>query len=282
VEDRDVSFKQAASPMVTSDNNRMAVFAQSVSIGNGVRLPMLGLGTWALRARPGQTVIRRALDVGYRHLDTARVYRNEEEVGRAVRDSGIAREDVFITTKLPPDRADRAQHTLCASLAALDTDYVDLWLIHWPPGGAASPETWRALVAARREGRARAIGVSNYSITQIDELIETTGEVPAVNQVKWSPSLHDPDRLAAHRERDIVLEGYSPFKSTSLRHPTLVEIANAHDVTPAQVVVRWHIQHGIVVIPKTAQLDRLRTNGDVEGFELDAAEMARIDGMSGR
>jgi 2,5-diketo-D-gluconate reductase A len=268
--------------MVTRDNNHMAVFAQSVSIGNSVRLPIVGLGTWALRGRPGQTVIRRALDVGYRHLDTARVYRNEEEVGRAVRESGIAREDVFLTTKLPPDRAGRAPETLSASLAALDTEYVDLWLIHWPPDGAASPETWRALVAARREGRARAIGVSNYSIAQIDELIETTGEVPAVNQVKWSPSLHDPDRLAAHRERDVVLEGYSPFKSTSLRHPTLVEIANAHDVTPAQVVVRWHIQHGIVVIPKTAQLDRLQTNGDVEGFELDTSEMAQIDGMSGR
>jgi 2,5-diketo-D-gluconate reductase A len=255
--------------------------AQSVPIGDGVRMPIVGLGTWALRGGSGQAVIRRALDVGYRHLDTARVYRNEEEVGRAVRDSGIAREDVFITTKLPPDQAGRAPETLSASLAALDTAYVDLWLIHWPPGGASS-ETWRAFVAARREGRARAIGVSNYSIAQIDELIETTDEVPAVNQVKWSPSLHDPDRLAAHRERGVVLEGYSPFKSTSLRHPTLVEIASAHDVTPAQVVIRWHIQHGIVVIPKTARLDRLETNRDVDGFQLDTAEMARIDGMSGR
>jgi 2,5-diketo-D-gluconate reductase A len=260
----------------------MSVFAQAVSIGNGARMPLVGLGTWALRGRSGQAVIRRALDVGYRHLDTARVYHNEEEVGRAVRDSRIAREDVFITTKLPPDGAGRARETLSASLAALDTQHVDLWLIHWPPGGAASPETWRGLVAARGEGRARAIGVSNYSIAQIDELIETTGNAPAVNQVKWSPSLHDPDRLAAHRERGVVLEGYSPFKSTSLRHLTLVEIANAHGVTPAQIVVRWHVQHAIVVIPKTAQLDRLETNGDVGGFELDAAEMARIDGMSGR
>jgi 2,5-diketo-D-gluconate reductase A len=260
----------------------MAVFAQSVSIGNGVGMPIVGLGTWALRGGTGRAVVRRALDVGYRHLDTARVYRNEREVGRAVRDSGIAREDVFITTKLPPDRGGRAPEMLSASLADLDTDYVDLWLIHWPPGGAASPGTWRALVAARREGRARAIGVSNYSIAQIDELIQTTGEAPAVNQVKWSPSLHDPDRLAAHRERGVVLEGYSPFKSTSLRDPTLVEIATTHSVTPAQVVVRWHIQHGIVVIPKTARLDRLETNGDVGGFELDTAEMSRIDGMSGR
>src|SRR5918995_6819855 len=258
----------------------MSVFGQVVSIGDGARVPIVGLGTWALRGRSGQAVIRRALDVGYRHLDTARIYRNEEEVGRAVRDSAVAREDVFITTKLPPDRPGRARKTLSASLAALEMDYVDLWLIHWPPGGVASPETWRALVAARLEGRARSIGVSNYSIAQIDELIETTGEMPAVNQVKWSPSLHDPVRLAAHRESGVILEGYSPFKSTSLRHPALIEIANAHGVMPAQVVVRWHVQHGIVVIPKTAQLDRLETNGDVEGFELDAAEMARIDGMS--
>ena len=115
----------------------MSVFGQAVSIGNGARMPLVGLGTWALRGRSGQAVIRRALDVGYRHLDTARVYRNEEEVGRAVRDSRIAREEVFITTKLPPDVAGRARETLSASLAALDTEYVDLWLIHWPPGGAA-------------------------------------------------------------------------------------------------------------------------------------------------
>src|ERR687897_354435 len=149
----------------------MSVFGQVVSIGDGARVPIVGLGTWALRGRSGQAVIRRALDVGHRHLDTARIYRNEVEVGRAVRESGIAREDVFITTKLPPDRAGRARETLSASLVALDTEYVDLWLIHWPPGGA-SPETWRELVAARHEGGARAVGVSNYSIAHIGELIQ--------------------------------------------------------------------------------------------------------------
>ncbi|MGH3738288.1 MAG: aldo/keto reductase [Micromonosporaceae bacterium] len=251
---------------------------RTVSLPGGVEMPLFGLGTWRLGGETGYAAIRHALELGYRHIDTATMYGNEAEVGRAIRDSDVPREEVFVTTKLPPRLAGAARDTLAASLRALDTEYVDLWLIHWPPGGA-SPETWREFVAARESGLARAIGVSNYRTGQLDELTEATGETPAVNQIEWSPSLYDARRLAEHRERGIVLEGYSPFKSTNLRHPTLTRIADAHGVTPAQVVVRWHLDHGIVVIPKSSRPERLKSNSEVYGFRLTPDEVAEIDAV---
>jgi len=244
-------------------------------------MPMIGFGTWRLRGRQAYQAVRTALDCGYRHVDTATMYRNEEETGRAIRDSGLDRKDVFITTKLPGEGAGRERATLDASLRALDTDHVDLWLVHWPPRGA-SPPVWRELLALRDEGLARAVGVSNYSVAQIDELTEATGEAPAVNQIPWSPSQHDPKLLAAMRERDVVVEGYSPLKGTNLRSPVLAEIAARRGVTPAQVVLRWHVQHQITVIPKSADPGRIAANIDLFGFSLDAAEMASIDAMAGR
>jgi 2,5-diketo-D-gluconate reductase A len=254
----------------------------TVDIGAGISMPIVGLGTWALRGPAGRAAVRQALEVGYRHLDTATAYGNEGEVGRAIRESGVPREDVFVTTKLPPERAGPERETIVASLHALDTDYVDLWLIHWPPDGEASPGTWAELISARRDGLVRAIGVSNYPISQIDELTVATGEIPAVNQIRWGPSLHDPRRLLEHRDRGVVLEGYSPFKSTDLRHPTLAKVAKTYGVTPAQVVVRWHVEHRIVVIPKSSRPERVRTNADVFGFSLSAEEVAQIDAMSRR
>ncbi len=241
---------------------------------------MLGLGTWHLTGQSGYETIRHALDLGYRHLDTATMYRNETEVGRAIADSGVPREDIFVTTKLPPSAARAARPTITQSLRALGTDYVDLWLIHWPPGGA-NPAAWRDVVAARADGLARAVGVSNYRTSQLDELIDATGETPAVNQIEWSPWLYDARRLAEHAARGIVVEGYSPFKRSQLRHPTLIEIAETHGVTPSQVVVRWHLEHRIVVIPKSSQPERLKNNADVYGFALTPDEVARIDDIRG-
>lgn len=252
-----------------------------VTLPGGVRMPMLGLGTWRLSGRSGYRAIRHALELGYRHLDTAAIYGNESDVGRAIRDSGVSRDEVFVTTKLPPSRAGEARRTLTASLRALGTEHVDLWLIHWPPGGA-SPATWREVVAARQDGLARAVGVSNYHTSQLDELTDATGETPAVNQVEWSPSLYDARRLTEHTERGIVLEGYSPFKSTDLRHPALTRIAERYGVTPAQVVVRWHLEHGVVVIPKSARPERQESNADVYGFGLTPDEVAAIDGIADR
>ncbi|MDQ4132060.1 MAG: aldo/keto reductase [Actinomycetota bacterium] len=245
-------------------------------------MPLVGLGTWEMSGSHCYRAVRRALDVGYRHIDTATIYRNESDVGRAVRDSGLPRQDVFVTTKLSPRDAGRERRTLNASLRALGTDYVDLWLIHWPPGGRAAPQTWQEFLALRGEGKARSVGVSNYSIGQLDQLVRATGEMPQVNQIRWGPTLYDPEELAEHRRRGVVLEGYSPFKTTNLRHPVLVEIADRHGVTPAQVVLRWHLEHEVVVIPKSATPERIAANFDVFGFSLDEDERRRIDGMSSR
>ena len=165
--------------------------ATTVTLTDGVSMPRVGFGTWQISGRRGYDAIRLALEVGYRHIDTATMYANEAEVGRAIRDSGVPREDVFVTTKLPPERAGRARETLAASLRALSTSYVDLWLIHWPPRGRASVGTWSDFIAARDEGLARSIGVSNYSTAQIDELTKETGVTPTVNQIPWSPWEHD-------------------------------------------------------------------------------------------
>jgi 2,5-diketo-D-gluconate reductase A len=260
---------------MTSDRAQPAV-----ALDPGGAMPLVGLGTWQMTGTRCQAAVRAALDVGYRHIDTATMYGNEREVGRAVRDSGVPREQVFVTTKLPPGAAGRERRTLDASLRALGTDHVDLWLVHWPPRGRALLSTWEELLAARDRGLARAVGVSNYRPAQLDELIAATGVAPQVNQIPWAPALYDAALLGEHRRRGVVLEGYSPFKNTDLGHPVLVEIAARHGVTPAQVVVRWHLDHQVVVIPKSATPERIAANLDVFGFSLTEEELARIDGLS--
>jgi 2,5-diketo-D-gluconate reductase A len=260
---------------MTSDRGQPAV-----TLDPGGLMPLVGLGTWQMRGARCQAAVRSALEVGYRHIDTATIYRNERDVGRAVRDSGVPREQVFITTKLPPGAAGQARRTLDDSLRALGMDYVDLWLVHWPPRGRALIPTWEQLLAARDQGLARAVGVSNYRTAQLDELIAATGEAPQVNQIPWAPTLYDAAVAAEHRRRGVVLEGYSPFRNTDLRHRVLVEIAARHGVTPAQVVVRWHIDHEVVVIPKSATPQRIAANVDVFGFSLTDEEVGRIDGLS--
>jgi 2,5-diketo-D-gluconate reductase A len=249
----------------------------TVDLGGGATMPMVGFGTWQLGGRRAYEPVRYALEVGYRHLDTATMYRNEHEVGQALRDSGLDRAEVFVTTKLPPGNAGRARATLAESLRALGTDYVDLWLIHWYPRRQTSVPLWREFLALRDEGQCRSVGVSNYDIAQIDELIAATGQRPAVNQIPWSPAQHDPALLAAHAERGIAVEGYSSLKATRLRDPVLAEIAARHGVTPAQVVLRWHLEHGITVIPKSAHPDRIKSNFDLFTFSLTQEEVARID-----
>ncbi|TDC83482.1 aldo/keto reductase [Micromonospora sp. KC606] len=254
----------------------------TVLLPGDVRMPLLGFGTWQATGEAGYDAVLAALDAGYRHIDTATMYGNEAEVGRAVRESGLRREDVFITTKLPPQRVGLERETIEASLRALDMEYVDLWLAHWPPANPAdSIPVWREMLAARDENLTGAVGVSNYSTAQVDELIQATEENPAVNQIRWGPFLYDRQRHAEHRDRGVVLEGYSPFKTTDLADPVLVRIAAAHGVSPAQVVLRWHIDHEIVVIPKSVTPERIRVNADVWGFSLTAEEMRDIDALGG-
>lgn len=247
---------------------------------SGGDIPLVGFGTWQLTGASARDAVRTALEAGYRHIDTATMYRNEKEVGAAIRDSGIDREDIFVTTKLPPSLAGRARQTIEESLRLLDTDYVDLWLIHWPPDGDASPKTWAEFLAARDDGLARAVGVSNYEPSQIDELLDATGEGPAVNQIPWSPRQYDEKRVAHSRDRGVVLEGYSPFKGSDLEDPVLREIAEAHGVSAAQVIVRWHIEHEIVVIPKSARPERIASNFDVWNFALTPDDVARVDALA--
>ncbi|GAA4377655.1 aldo/keto reductase [Nocardioides caricicola] len=253
---------------------------QTVALPAGARIPLLGFGTWQITGDEAVRATSAALEAGYRHLDTATVYGNEGEVGRAVAESGVAREDLFITTKCPPNRAGRELDTLRQSLELLQTDHVDLWLIHWPGDGSVNTDMWRAFVEARESGLAREIGVSNFDVALLDEVTDAVGVAPAVNQVEWSPLLFDATTLAEHRERGVALEGYSALRGGTLEHPVIVEIAERTGRTPAQVIIRWHLQHEVIVIPKSVHADRIRSNADVAGFELSDADMAALDGLT--
>lgn len=251
----------------------------TVTLIEGARMPLLGFGTWQITGRHAVRATSTALEAGYRHLDTATIYGNEREVGLALADSGVPREDIFLTTKCPPSRARRALDTLRESLELLRTDHVDLWLIHWPGQGSGTMDLWRTFVKARESGLTREIGVSNFDPALIDEVTHATGVQPALNQVKWSPLLFDAQVLAEHRARNIALEGYSALRGGTLRHPTIVSIAERIGRTPAQVIIRWHLQHDVVVIPKSVHPDRIRSNADVAAFRLTDEDMATLDAL---
>jgi len=255
-------------------------------------MPLLGFGTWQLTGRTAQDSVRTALEAGYRHIDTATMYDNEREVGAALRDSGLSTDDVFITSKLAASRFGRhgfdlrigrrpPTPTLERSLEALGVPQLDLWLVHWPPASGAGVSVWEQFVVARDQGLVRDVGVSNYSLPQVDELIARTGVVPAVNQIKWGPSLFDRAVLDGHRDRGVVLEGYSGLKGGVLKQPAVVQIADALHRTPAQVVIRWHLDHSVVVIPRSRDPEHIRTNAEVAGFRLSESDMAAVDALGG-
>ena len=253
---------------------------ETVTLASGTAMPLLGFGTWQIKGQDAVRAAATALEAGYRHLDTATVYGNEGEVGRALADSGVPREEVFLTTKFPPDRAGQELDTLRQSLDLLQTDHVDLWLIHWPGDGRSNVDIWRSFVEAREAGLAREIGVSNFDTALLDEVTEATGAAPAVNQIEWSPLLFDAGTVEEHRDRHVVLEGYSALRGGTLEHLTIVEIADRLGRTPAQVIIRWHLQHGIVVIPKSVDPARIRSNADVGGFTLTDEDMSALDSLT--
>jgi 2,5-diketo-D-gluconate reductase A len=244
------------------------------------RMPLLGFGTWQISNRDAVSATGHALEAGYRHIDTPTAYGNEAGIGKALASAGLDRESVFVTTKLPPDHAGRERRTLSESLKKLGLDFVDLWLVHWPPGGQAAPQVWEQFISAQQDGLAKAIGVSNYSLGQIDQLISATGVTPAVNQIRWSPVLYDPAVASGLEQRGVVLEGYSPFKRSNLDDPTLVSIGQQHEATTAQVIVAWHVAHGFVVIPKSVRPERIVSNAAGARIELTPEEVAAIDGLS--
>lgn len=242
-------------------------------------IPLLGLGTWQARGEELYRAVRTALDLGYRHVDTATMYGNEAEIGRALADSGV-RDEVFVTTKCPPERLGREDETLEESLRLLGLDRVDLWLVHWPPRGeSGSVRMWERFVVAQEKGRAASIGVSNYSPELIDELVRATGVTPAVDQIPWSPSDHDPDLVAELDRRGVTLEGYSAFKRTDMKHPVLTGTAEAHGATPQQVVLAWHLQKGFVAIPKSVNRSRLEANLAAVDLRLAEDEVAALDAL---
>jgi 2,5-diketo-D-gluconate reductase A len=250
---------------------------ETVSLANGSRMPLLGFGTWQIRGDDATRSAAVALEAGYRHLDTATVYGNEGQVGRALAESGVDRDQVFVTTKVPGDRAGRAIETLHQSLDLLRTDHVDLWLIHWPTEVAV--ELWSELVEARESGLAREIGVSNFDLDLVDQVSKAIGLMPAVDQIEWSPLLYDGETQVGLRERGVVLEGYSALRGGTLDHPVVVGIAERLGRTSAQVIIRWHLQHDTVVIPKSVHADRIRSNADVADFELTADDVRALDAL---
>lgn len=252
----------------------------TVMLAAGARMPLVGFGTFPMRGDEARVAVSQALEVGYRSIDTAARYRNQDEIGDALRSSPVPREEVFITTKLPPDSVRHEQEVLEDSLARLGTDHLDLWLIHWPPGGSAGVSAWKEMIRMRERGLVRAIGVSNYRIRLFDELHEATGVYPEMAQLQWSPVHFSARYLEAARRRGIVLSAYSPFNSARLDDPVLRRIGERHGVATTQVIVRWNVQHGVSAVPKTATRDRMERNLDVLGFELDDGEMRDIDDLS--
>jgi 2,5-diketo-D-gluconate reductase A len=253
----------------------------SVDLGGDVTIPQLGLGVWQIPGDETERVVLEAFEAGYRHVDTATIYGNEDGVGRAVRSSGLPRDEVFVTTKLwnSDQGRERAPGALAASLERLGLEYVDLYLIHWPePGRDRYLETWEALLELQQEGLARAVGVSNFEVEHLERIIAATGVSPAVNQIELHPWRQQARLRAFGADARIATEAYSPLAQGGdrLSDPVLTQIAEAHDKSVAQVILRWHLQLGNVVIPKSATPERIAQNADVFDFALSDADLARI------
>lgn len=258
---------------------------KEITLNNGVKIPAVGLGVFRLTdAAEAYETVKTALAVGYRHIDTAMIYGNEEAVGRALLDLHIPRKDVFITTKLWNDdqRSGRVAEALDASLKKLGTDYVDLYLVHWPVKETYT-DVWKKMEAVYRSGKARAIGVSNYQPHHLDDLLAVAEVVPAVNQIECYPYLTQDAVIAYCRQKGIQPEAWGPLgagKTDILSNPVITEIAGRHGKTPAQAVIRWHLQRGLVVIPKSVHLERQIENFSVMDFELTGDEVARITALN--
>jgi methylglyoxal/glyoxal reductase len=255
----------------------------SAKLNNGVEIPYLGLGVY--QSPPGEITLRAvryALKIGYRQIDTAELYGNEKDVGRALRESGIRREDVFITTKVWNSHQgyDSTLYACEGSLGRLCLSYVDLYLIHWPVQGLGD-ETWRAMIKLLHEGKTRAIGVSNYSMRELKELLDKSDIVPAVNQVEFHPFLYQEELLRFCKNNKIQLEAYSPLtRGKRLNHPNILELAKKYNKTPAQVLIRWSLQHNVVVIPKSIHEARIKENSQVFDFQLEPKDMKLLDSLN--
>jgi methylglyoxal/glyoxal reductase len=252
-------------------------------LNNGLEIPRLGLGVY--QSPPGkitERAVQYALKIGYRLIDTAQLYGNEEDVGRALRRSEVNRDDVFITTKVwNSDQGYESTLQACnKSLKRLGLSYLDLYLIHWPVPGM-SEGTWKAMVRLLREQKTRTIGVSNYDIDDLSQLMQSSDVLPAVDQVEFHPFLYQERLLRFCEKNRIQIEAYSPLtRGMQINHPTILEVANRYRKTPAQVLIRWSLQHGLVVIPKSVHAERILENSKVFDFELEPEDMKLLDSLN--
>ncbi len=251
---------------------------------DGRSVPQLGYGVWQVEDEVAADVVRQAIDAGYRHIDTAAGYQNEGGVGRAVKAADVPREDLFITTKLANEDQgfDSAKAALDASLEKLDMDYVDLYLIHWAsPQRGKYLESWKALIELQQEGKAKSIGVSNFPIPQLEEIIAETGVVPVMHQIELHPQFQQSELRRYHAEKGILTEAWSPLGQGGdiLKDPVITAIAEAHGVDAGQVIIAWHLAIGNVVIPKTVTPERIVSNLAAAQLVLTEEEVERIDGL---
>ena len=255
----------------------------TITLNNGVEMPQVGFGVFKVPPRETQQAVETALEAGYRHIDTAAGYANEEAVGKALRASGIPREELFVTTKLRngEQAAGTARAAFETSLEQLGLDRVDLYLVHWPaPGLGTYREAWADLEQGFRDGLARAIGVSNFLPHHLRDLLQGSTVVPAVNQIELHPSFQQPETQQASREHGLAVEAYAPLgQAKDLDLPAITRIAQEKGVKPGQVVLRWHLQEGRIVIPKSVTPERIAANIDLFGFELSQGDMAEITGL---
>jgi 2,5-diketo-D-gluconate reductase A len=255
----------------------------AVTLRDGERIPQLGFGTWQIPPQQAADVVTRALLAGYRHVDTAAAYENEAGVGQAIHAAGVQRDDVYLTTKLQnSDHGyDQAKRALRHSLDQLEVEHVDLYLIHWPvPSTDLYVQTWKAMIELQQEGLTRSIGVSNFNQPHLERIIAETGVTPVVNQIELHPYLQQDGLRRAHADLGIVTEGWSPLAQGRVAEdPAIREIADAHGVSNGQVAIRWQLQLGNVVFPKSVTQERIEENFDVFGFQLTDGEMAAIEAL---
>ncbi|MEP3046934.1 MAG: aldo/keto reductase [Roseibium sp.] len=267
----------------------MVVTQPTIEFADGREIPQVGLGVWQTPNETADAAVQAALNGGYRHIDTASVYENEEGVGKGINGSDVAREDIFLTTKLWNDTQgyDSALKGFDASLKRLGTDYVDLYLIHWPsPHRGLYLETWKSFIKLKEEGRAKSIGVSNFCAEHLEKIIGETGVKPVLNQIELHPDFQQKELRAFHGKHGIVTQSWSPLgQGGLLDQADIAKIASKHGRSTAQIIIRWHIQQGLVVIPKSVHPDRIKQNFQVFDFELDEqdlARMAKLDGPDNR
>lgn len=252
----------------------------TIQLSDSHRIPQVGLGVWQASDDEARAAVRVALEEGYRHVDTASIYGNEKGVGEGLQDAGAPREQVFLTTKIwnADQGLEAATAALDASLERMNVDYVDLLLIHWPtPSQDRYVDTWRGLINAQRDGKARSIGVSNFNPDHLQRLIDETGVAPVLNQIELHPFMQQKELRQVHQQRGIATQSWSPLgQGSALTNPVILELAEKHGRTAAQVIIRWHLELGLIAIPKSITPSRIRENFNVFDFVLDTSDLAAI------